>query len=330
MLSYPDAYEVGIATSGAADPLYARSTTARRRRSSAPTARGPTWALRCARPASRCGRSRSYRPVRDADLWGITLQHELTYTNVLEMIDLAGVPLHAADRGEGDPIVLGGGPCSGEPAADGAVSSTPSSSARPRRGWARSSRRWARRRAPSGSTISPRVPGVWVPRRSRGPVVRQVFTGFAAVAAGDRAARAPARGRARPRRHRDHARLHGRLSLLPGRHAGTGRCASARSTWSSTRRWRRLRSTGCDEVSLMSLSSCDYSGIEAAVEGIRAAAPGVRVSLPSLRVDSAAIVLARLGDRPARHGHARPRGRVRSVCATRSTRASPRSSSTPP
>jgi radical SAM superfamily enzyme YgiQ (UPF0313 family) len=56
-----------------------------------------------------------------------------------------------------------------------------------------------------------------------------------------------------------------------------------------------LRQTGCDEVSLMSLSSCDYSAIEEAVQRIRALRPGLRVSLPSLRVDSAAINLARLG-----------------------------------
>ena len=45
-------------------------------------------------------------PVADCDLWGFTLPHELTYTNVLEMLDLAGVPLHAAERGEGRPICL--------------------------------------------------------------------------------------------------------------------------------------------------------------------------------------------------------------------------------
>jgi hypothetical protein len=58
---------------------------------------------------------------------------------------------------------------------------------------------------------------------------------------------------------------------------------------------RALESTGCDEVSLISLSSCDYSGIEGVVKGIRERRPGVRVSLPSLRIDSAAVSLARLG-----------------------------------
>ena len=56
-----------------------------------------------------------------------------------------------------------------------------------------------------------------------------------------------------------------------------------------------LRQTGCDEVSLMSLSSCDYGGIEEAVRRIRELRPGLRVSLPSLRVDSAAVSLSRMG-----------------------------------
>jgi len=58
---------------------------------------------------------------------------------------------------------------------------------------------------------------------------------------------------------------------------------------------RALAATGCDEVSLISLSSCDYTGIEDAVRGIRERRPDVRISLPSLRLDSAAVGLARLG-----------------------------------
>jgi radical SAM superfamily enzyme YgiQ (UPF0313 family) len=56
-----------------------------------------------------------------------------------------------------------------------------------------------------------------------------------------------------------------------------------------------LRETGCDEVSLISLSSCDYTGVAEAVRRVRALRPGIRVSLPSLRVDSAAVTLAGLG-----------------------------------
>jgi len=62
----------------------------------------------------------SRAPVRAFDVLGLTLQFELCYTSVLAMLDLAGIPLLAAERGEGDPLVLGGGPCAfnPEPVAD--------------------------------------------------------------------------------------------------------------------------------------------------------------------------------------------------------------------
>lgn len=62
----------------------------------------------------------SQDPVRDFDFLGITLQYEMCYTNVLQILDLSGIPLFAADRTEADPIVIGGGPCAcnPEPLAD--------------------------------------------------------------------------------------------------------------------------------------------------------------------------------------------------------------------
>lgn len=59
-------------------------------------------------------------PVADFDLIGFTLQYELSYTNVLNMLDLAGLPVRAAERTGLTPIVVGGGPCvcNPEPVAD--------------------------------------------------------------------------------------------------------------------------------------------------------------------------------------------------------------------
>ena len=51
----------------------------------------------------------AHRPVRAFDLLGFSFSTELGYTNMLNAVDLAGIPLHAADRGEDDPIVLAGG-----------------------------------------------------------------------------------------------------------------------------------------------------------------------------------------------------------------------------
>ncbi len=59
-------------------------------------------------------------PIKDFDFIGFTLQYELSYTNVLNMLDLAGVPLRSADRKDLSPLVVAGGPCAcnPEPMAD--------------------------------------------------------------------------------------------------------------------------------------------------------------------------------------------------------------------
>ncbi|MBD3335076.1 MAG: TIGR03960 family B12-binding radical SAM protein [Candidatus Eisenbacteria bacterium] len=57
----------------------------------------------------------SRRPARDFDLIGLSLQYELTAANVLTMCDLAGIPIWQAERTDGDPIVLGGGPVTSNP-----------------------------------------------------------------------------------------------------------------------------------------------------------------------------------------------------------------------
>lgn len=62
----------------------------------------------------------SQEPIKDFDFLGITLQYEMCYTNILQILDLSGIPLLTKDRTDGDPIVIGGGPCSynPEPIAD--------------------------------------------------------------------------------------------------------------------------------------------------------------------------------------------------------------------
>lgn len=62
----------------------------------------------------------SQRPVREFDLLGFTLQYEMSFSNIINMLDLAQIPLLAKDRGEDDPLVMAGGPCAynPEPLAD--------------------------------------------------------------------------------------------------------------------------------------------------------------------------------------------------------------------
>ena len=57
----------------------------------------------------------SQEPVKNMDMLAITIQYEMCYTNILQILDLAGIPLNACDRSEEDPIVVGGGPCSYNP-----------------------------------------------------------------------------------------------------------------------------------------------------------------------------------------------------------------------
>ncbi len=62
----------------------------------------------------------TFTPVDEMDIVGFTLQYELSYTNVLNILDLSGMPLHSADRGEEFPVIVAGGPCAynPEPLAD--------------------------------------------------------------------------------------------------------------------------------------------------------------------------------------------------------------------
>ena len=57
----------------------------------------------------------SQDPIRDFDFLGITIQFEMCYTNILQILELSGIPLHASERTKDDPFVLGGGPCTYNP-----------------------------------------------------------------------------------------------------------------------------------------------------------------------------------------------------------------------
>ncbi len=290
VLSYPDVYEIGV-SNPALQILYSHindATPAAAERAYCPwpdmadlmrAARVPLWSLE------------TMTAVSDCDLWGFTLPHELCYTNVLEMLDLAGVPLHAGERGEADPIVLGGGPSVADPwpvapffdaffigevehRLDAIVAALDAPS------------RAARLQALAA------IPGVWVPGSAGGPAERQVFMGFSASP--------PVLRPVVPVLEAVHDRVV--IEVMRGCTAGCRFCQAG--MWSRPVRERPvdlvveaadrlLDETGCDEVSLLSLSSCDYSGIEEALTRIRALRPGLRVSLPSLRIDSAADSLSR-------------------------------------
>ena len=113
-LAYPDAYEVGISNQ-ALQILYGLvndRTAAAAERVYCPW---PDMADAMRREGVPLFTLETWRPVREVDLLGITLQAELTYTNVLELIDLAGIPVRSAERGDDDPIILAGGPSASNP-----------------------------------------------------------------------------------------------------------------------------------------------------------------------------------------------------------------------
>ncbi len=57
----------------------------------------------------------NFRPLSDFDIVGFSLQYEMSYTNILNMLDLGGITIHQADRREEEPFVIAGGPCATHP-----------------------------------------------------------------------------------------------------------------------------------------------------------------------------------------------------------------------
>ena len=114
-LCYPDAYEIGISNQ-ALQILYSQVNAREQFAAERVYCPWPDMADAMRREGLPLFTLETWRPVREADLLGITLQAELTYSNVLEVLDLAGIPLRAAERGSEHPIVLAGGPSASNPA----------------------------------------------------------------------------------------------------------------------------------------------------------------------------------------------------------------------
>jgi radical SAM family uncharacterized protein len=107
-LMYPDAYEVGLPNQGVAilyEVLNERDWIVAERT----YAVWPDMEQVMREAGIPQFTVEAHRPVRAFDVFGLSFSTELGYTNMLTALDLAGIPLHAADRGEDDPIVLAGG-----------------------------------------------------------------------------------------------------------------------------------------------------------------------------------------------------------------------------
>jgi radical SAM family uncharacterized protein len=255
----------------------------------------------------------SYTPVRDCELLGVTLPYELTCTNVLEALDLAGIPLRSSERGSSDPLVIAGGPCvfdpepmalffdamligEGEEAVVEIVAAHRSALAT---GAAR----------PELLRLLAKVPGVYVPSLYEprpGGSVRAVDGAPAVVekrVLPDLDAVRPPVCPVVPFMDVVHDRA--TIEILRGCARGCRFC-QAGMVYRPVRERdadavvrdvvAQLSCTGHEEVSLTSLSSSDHSQVEDIVRRLsrRLEGSAVSISLPSLRVDAFGLTLARL------------------------------------
>ncbi len=113
-LAFPDVYEIGMSHLGL-EILYHvlnRQPWCWAERVFSPWPDLEAWMRKLNAPLFTL---ESKTPVRRLDILGITLQYELHYANILNLIDLSGIPLAAAERGERDPLVIAGGPCAFNP-----------------------------------------------------------------------------------------------------------------------------------------------------------------------------------------------------------------------
>src|SRR5262245_48232950 len=113
-LAFPDTYEIGMSHTG----LKILYEIVNRREDFACERVYAPWVdleKRMREGGIRLFSTESCAPVADFDILGFSLQAELNYSNILNMLDLAGLPVWQRDRRETDPIVLGGGPCTANP-----------------------------------------------------------------------------------------------------------------------------------------------------------------------------------------------------------------------
>ncbi|MCC6648683.1 MAG: TIGR03960 family B12-binding radical SAM protein, partial [Polyangiaceae bacterium] len=113
-LAFPDVYDIGMSHLGY-KILYSILNRDPRTLAERTYAPWPDMEAELRRRGLPLVSHETARPLRDFDVVGLSLQYELTYTNCLTILDLGGVPLRALDRGDDDPLVIGGGPTATHP-----------------------------------------------------------------------------------------------------------------------------------------------------------------------------------------------------------------------
>ncbi|MBR2215944.1 MAG: TIGR03960 family B12-binding radical SAM protein [Selenomonadaceae bacterium] len=317
-LSLPDVYEVGMSNLGLAI-LYEILNR-----------REDTWAERVYAPWQDMeallreknmplSALESGHHLKEFDLWGFSLQYEMIYSNVLNMLDLAGIPLKAAERAADMPFIVGGGPCvyNVEPVADffdffivGEGEEIIGEVAAALIAWKGEGKPGGRQEF-LGRLL--KIPGIYVPsfyephydaagrfrmllpKRADAPTVvhKRVVRDLDAIPTLEKPI-VPYLGIV-------HDRL--MLELFRGCSRGCRFCQAGmcyrpvrerRPDKLRTRAGRMAVNTGYDEMSLTSLSSADYSCLPRLIDELTTDFHGrkISLSLPSLRIDSFSVELA--------------------------------------
>lgn len=117
--SYPDVYEIGMSYSGL-EIIYGLINSQEDFLCERVFAPWPDMENEMRKEGLDLYSLESKKPIKDFDFFGFTFQYELSYTNMVNMLDLAGIKPWRKDRNENDPIIIGGGPCTynPEPMAD--------------------------------------------------------------------------------------------------------------------------------------------------------------------------------------------------------------------
>jgi radical SAM family uncharacterized protein/radical SAM-linked protein len=291
-LAFPDAYEVGMSHLGL-QILYSALNGLPHVSGERCYAPWPDMEAQLRRRRLPLRSLESQRPLAAFDIIGFSLQYELSYTNVLMMLELGGIPLHREERNDGHPLIIAGGPCVFNPApmsafidafvigeaeeAVGQIAATVMSIR------ARNGKRHEQLEALAGIT------GIYVPAVHTGGerIRKRIITDLDAW----RLPLCPVVPLMKT--------VHDRVTLEISRGCTRGcRFCQAGMVWRPVRERTpavleemaeaMLRATGHDEISLLSLSSGDYTLIEPLIEALmdRYYARRVALALPSLRAET--------------------------------------------
>lgn len=323
LLCYPDAYEVGMSHTGTQilyhivnrDPQWLLERT---------YAPWPDMEQRMRAHGLPLFALESRRPATDFDLFGFTLQSELTYTNVLNCLDLSGIPLYQRDRRPSDPLVLVGGPCASNPEplapfVDFALIGDAEDAIHEILDVVADGKERALARHELLEQLATRVAGVYVPSLYHVPEGGRTPRPLAAHVPSPVVAR-----KVPVLRPEDHPRrmvvpltetTHDRLPIEVMRGCMRG-CRFCQAGYLYRPARERdveeiqeiaeagIRDSGWQEVSLLSLSTADYSRAGEMVDRMSRTMVdrGVNVSLPSLRADEFSVGLAESVSRVRKSG----------------------------